>query len=145
MLNRGDAEQALVLLTAYANSGVSNEVSLACAQVCRSLREELAADDIGKDMTLIDAQRAENVRLTVAAEAPASLCARFAVLRREYTQQSATLAGLTVFGEVEDVLYQAAEAHDLAVEGSRNDTTGKDMRAAKEKALGICLSWGGVR
>ena len=64
-LTQEQAQQALTLLTGYANSDVSDEVSLECARVCRVLREALSADDIGRDLAAITPeQRAENVALT---------------------------------------------------------------------------------
>lgn len=68
-LTQEQARQTLTLLTAYANSGVSDEVSLECARVCRVLRETLSTADIGRDLAAITPeQRAENVRLTVEGE-----------------------------------------------------------------------------
>lgn len=68
--------RALDLLAAYANSGVPDDVSLACAQVCRELRDALAAPAAAAPRRPSEPATHyphcwESVRLPAQAEAPA--------------------------------------------------------------------------
>lgn len=156
-LTQEQAEQALKLLTTYANSGVADAVSLECAQVCGALRGGLTA--------LEAEQQAENVHLTVEGEAldqlrreRDGLLTLIAVLWQDNCRQvgnghltalhnvnriraEMAVLGLPILSDVEPhpLLGAAWRLHHLALEASRTDSTSKAVRAARDELVSECL------